>query len=166
MKWLKEQLLANPHINALVQKEEATAITEQKEEQKVTDETKKETTNLQTTVLVGKLSEQLSKVDEAKVESTMKSILGDAKAQFDSGKSFGEVYGNGGAALTIAVQYMLAKNNSFSGAIDGLYGKDTKQAVRNFEKDNSLDLDDGWAGQQVISKLLGIKHIPIDNSVM
>jgi len=59
--------------------------------------------------------------------------------------------GSSGAEV-LAIQKALQKKGYYYGSLDGIYGTATKNAVRNFQKDNGLTVD-GIAGKQTLAKL-------------
>ena len=58
------------------------------------------------------------------------------------------------------MQYTLYELGYYDGAIDGIYGQTTADAVRSFQIENSLKPVDGIAGNATLSKLYSSSAIP------
>jgi len=52
----------------------------------------------------------------------------------------------------ISIQKALKQKGYYSGSIDGIFGTATRNAVKNFQRDNGLTVD-GIAGKQTLAKL-------------
>lgn len=53
----------------------------------------------------------------------------------------------------IAVGYPMPRSTKPNGTVDGIYGQETAQKVREFERDHRLAVDRGIAGMQVLTNL-------------
>ena len=67
--------------------------------------------------------------------------------------------GDTGAAVK-NMQYTLYELGYYDGAIDGIFGQTTSDAVRSFQIENSLKPVDGIAGNTTLSRLYSSKAIP------
>ena len=67
--------------------------------------------------------------------------------------------GDTGAAVR-NMQYTLYELGYYDGAIDGIYGQTTSDAVRSFQIENSLKPVDGIAGNATLSKLYSSSAVP------
>ena len=67
--------------------------------------------------------------------------------------------GETGAAVR-NMQYTLYELGYYDGAIDGIYGQTTSDAVRSFQIENSLKPVDGIAGNATLSKLYSSSAVP------
>ena len=67
--------------------------------------------------------------------------------------------GDTGAAVR-NMQYTLYELGYYDGAIDGVYGQTTSDAVRAFQIENSLKPVDGIAGNATLSKLYSSSAVP------
>ena len=67
--------------------------------------------------------------------------------------------GDTGAAVR-NMQYTLYELGYYDGAIDGVYGQTTSDAVRSFQIENSLKPVDGIAGNATLSKLYSSSAVP------
>lgn len=94
-----------------------------------------------------------------------KSVLKLADQYFNEGNTFSKIYGKKdskdpegrwllGPLLIIAIQKFLKDKKLYKGDVDGFYGPKTKEAVRVFQKQSKLSIEDGRAGKDTILAML------------
>ena len=117
----------------------------------------RDVTNLQNQI--GALQSEVARLDQAAKDSeaALKTAqsggtqgAGSALGQFTEGALYRTP--SGFELPGVAVQKALKKAGYYQGDLDGKVGSKTKQAIRNFQKDNGLN-PDGVCGRQTWSRL-------------
>ena len=114
----------------------------------------RDVTNLQNQI--GALQSEVARLDQALKETEAKSSQGlnaggeSALTKFTQGALYKTP--SGFELPAASIQQALKKAGYYQGALDGKIGSKTKQALRNFQRDNGLD-PDGICGRQTWSKL-------------
>lgn len=107
---------------------------------------------------IGALQSEVARLDQAARDSdaALKSAqagaqgTGSALGQFTEGALYRTP--SGFELPSVAIQKALKNAGYYQGALDGKVGSKTKQAIRNFQKDNGLN-PDGVCGRQTWSRL-------------
>jgi len=106
-------------------------------------------TNLQNQI--GALQSEVARLDQALKETEAKpSGSESALTQFTQGALYRTP--SGFELPAASIQQALKKAGYYQGTLDGKIGSKTKQALRNFQRDNGLD-PDGICGRQTWAKL-------------
>lgn len=105
---------------------------------------------------IGALQSEVARLDQSLKESEMKLASAREGSSGATGLSGGPVYRtpSGFELPAVSIQRALKNAGYYQGAIDGKVGSGTKQAIRNFQRDNGLSAD-GVCGRQTWSLLKG-----------
>ncbi len=96
-------------------------------------------------------------VDGKAGPATQRALYGTAQK---SNVAYSSIYPNDTGERVRNLQYTLYELGYYDGAIDGIYGQTTSDAVRSFQIENGLKPVDGIAGNATLSRLYSSAAIP------
>ncbi len=110
---------------------------------------------------IGSLQSDVARLDQSLKDSEMAVKAAQEKGSGSTGSAFNELSGgpiyrtpSGFELPAAAIQRALKSAGYYDGAIDGKVGSRTKEAIRNFQRDNGLTTD-GVCGRQTWARLKG-----------